>query len=140
MDLSGSLGSLPRSQFPVSYKVMLGDGNIVRRHVDQILASSEDKDLVEPEIMEPMEPWNQPLSESAAAAFAAPESSIPEGSCLVPEADTEGVARPVLEQAKPSVLDIQPPGTQMQSQSSTALVRRSSRPVSKPRYLKDYEC
>lgn len=133
-------GFIAKITGPVSYKVMLGDGNIVRRHVDQILASSEDKDLAEPEIMEPMELGNQPLSESAAAAFAAPESSILEESCLVPEADTEGVARPVLEQAKTSGLDIQTPGTPMQSQSSTAVVRRSSRPVSKPRYLKDYEC
>lgn len=57
-----------------SYKVMLGDGNIVRRHVNQILASFEDKDLVELKIMEPLG-----LSESPAAAFAASESSIPEG-------------------------------------------------------------
>ena len=46
-------GFIAKITGPVSYKVMLGDGNIVRRHVDQILASSEDKDLGEPEIMEP---------------------------------------------------------------------------------------
>ncbi len=48
---------------------MLGDGNIVRRHVDQILARPEEKDLVEPPIMEP-----PGLLVSPTVAFAASES------------------------------------------------------------------
>ncbi|XP_056098696.1 uncharacterized protein K02A2.6-like [Rhinichthys klamathensis goyatoka] len=120
---------------PVSYKVMLGGGNIVRRHVDQILASSEDKDWMVPKILEPLG-----LSESSAAAVAASEISIPEETCVVPETITQSVGKPVSEKAKPVVMDFQPPGTPRQSLSSIAPVRRSLRTVSKPSYLKDYEC
>ncbi|KAK0132179.1 hypothetical protein N1851_033014 [Merluccius polli] len=114
---------------------MLGDGSIVRRHVDQILARSEDKDLGEPAIMETRGP-----SESPAAAMAASESSIPEGNRGVPEVNTQEMAEPTSGKANPSVRDIQPPEAPMQSRSSTTPARRSVRPASKPSYLKDYEC
>ncbi|KAK0139329.1 hypothetical protein N1851_024035 [Merluccius polli] len=128
-------GFITKITGPVSYKVMLGDGSIVRRHVDQILARSEDKDLGEPAIMETRGP-----SESPAAAMAASESSIPEGNRGVPEVNTQEMAEPTSGKANPSVRDIQPPEAPMQSRSSTTPARRSVRPASKPSYLKDYEC
>ncbi|XP_039511288.1 uncharacterized protein K02A2.6-like [Pimephales promelas] len=113
---------------PVSYKVMLGGGSMVRRHVDQILASSEDRDWMEQKIMEPLG-----LSESSAVDVAASETSIPEETGGVPETNTQSVEKPV-------EMDFQPPGTPRQSLSAIAPVRRSLRTVSKPKYLKDYEC
>ncbi|KAK0146771.1 hypothetical protein N1851_013888 [Merluccius polli] len=128
-------GFITKITGPVSYKVMLGDGSIVRRHVDQILARSEDKDLGEPAIMETRGP-----SESPAAAMAASESSIPEGNRGVPEVNTQEMAEPTSGKANPSVRDIQLPEAPMQSRSSTTPARRSVRPASKPSYLKDYQC
>ena len=61
-------GVITKITGPVSYKVMLGDGSIVRRHVDQILARSEGNDWIEPKIMET-------LGQGTSAAAAVP--SIP---------------------------------------------------------------
>lgn len=76
-------GFITKITGPVSYKVMLGDGSIVRRHVDQILASYDDKDLGKPKFVDPLG-----LPESSAAASAAAASSIPEGKSCVPEEET----------------------------------------------------
>lgn len=46
-------GFITKVTGPLSYKVMLGDGTIVRRHVDQVLARPEDKALIELKITEP---------------------------------------------------------------------------------------
>lgn len=92
-------GFIAKVTGPVSYKVMLGDGTIVRRHVDQILARPEDKNLIEPEITEPPA---VPMSLADAAAVsensaAARNKSVPGGN--------------VQDNTKPSVTGIPPPDT-----------------------------
>ncbi|XP_055017905.1 LOW QUALITY PROTEIN: uncharacterized protein K02A2.6-like [Boleophthalmus pectinirostris] len=116
-------GFITKVTGPVSYKVMLGDGTVVRRHVDQILARPEDADLVDPKIIEP------PMVDlSSADPVPVRNSCAPEGT--------------VQENPKPPVTDIPVPDAAKDAppQQTAAPARRSQRTVSKPSYLKDYEC
>lgn len=123
-------GFITKVTGPLSYKVMLGDGIIVRRHVDQVLARPEDKALIELKITEPP---TVPMSlADAAPVFPSPVAGRNSSS-------TEGN---VQDNTKPSVKDIPSPSSEKQPppQQVVATPRRSQRTVSKPSYLKDYAC
>lgn len=123
-------GFIAKVTGPVSYKVMLGAGTIVRRHVDQILVRAEDKELTEVNIPE-LPPVPMSPSEAVAASeipASVRNSSAPEGN--------------VQDNATPSGMDTRSPETVIEAplQQTVAPARRSQRAVSKPSYLKDYEC
>nr|XP_023691255.1 uncharacterized protein K02A2.6-like [Paramormyrops kingsleyae] len=107
---------------PVSYKVMLGDGNVVRRHVDQILVRSVEEDSVGPgttvpprACMDPSEAWVMPEK------VAGRQGGVSEGETQ------EGV--------RPSEADEE---ATKELREYVSPVRRSQRTVSKPSYLKDF--
>lgn len=108
---------------------MLGDGTVVRRHVDQTLARPEDRDyLKEPERPEPST-VSLTISDPAAVIAKPAErepSCIPEGHLQNnPTSPVSSIPSPVAANDKPP-------------QQTAAPVRRSQMPVSKPTYLKDY--
>lgn len=102
----------------------------MRRHVDQILVRAEDKELTEVNIPE-LPPVPMSPSEAVAASeipASVRNSSAPEGN--------------VQDNATPSGMDTRSPETVIEAplQQTVAPARRSQRAVSKPSYLKDYEC
>lgn len=123
-------GIITKITGPVSYKVLLGDGNIVRRHVDQILARPEDTVSVVP----------PGVPEWPSATVAASENPILEENSWVPEGNFSEPAEPAPDKSKTLVTDNPPPSMPVQSQRQNAPVRQSQRRVSKPSYLKDFEC
>ena len=127
-------GFITKITGPVSYKVMLGDGNIVRRHVDQILSRPEKGDCLEAKVTEPLG-----LSVSPTAVRDASETSTLAGNGSVQETHPQSVLSPAPDKATPSVSDIPPPDAAGLSQPVVAPVRRSQRTVCKPSYLNDYE-
>lgn len=126
---------------PVSYKVRLGGGIIVRRHVDQILARPEDRVLMESRMWEPPE-----LPGLPSAMVAGAKNSISEGNSCVPEENSPEAAEPALEPLehaleKPALtLLMDNPSPSRQPPQQIAPVRKSQRRVCKPSYLKDYVC
>lgn len=123
-------GSITKVTGPVSYKVMLGDGTVVRRHVDQILARPEDKGLMEPKIADPP---TVPMSPADPVAVAV-NPEVVRNSCA-PDGNVQDNTIPLVASIPSPGAMIEPP-----SHLTAAPVRRSQRTVSKPSYLKDYEC
>ena len=117
-------GFITKITGPVSYKVMLGDGNIVRRHVDQILSRPEKGDCLEAKVTEPLG-----LSVSPTAVRDASETSTLAGNGSVQETHPQSVLSPAPDKATPSVSDIPPPDAAGLSQPVVAPVRRSQRTV-----------
>uniref|UniRef100_A0AAV2K5K2 Gypsy retrotransposon integrase-like protein 1 n=1 Tax=Knipowitschia caucasica TaxID=637954 RepID=A0AAV2K5K2_KNICA len=120
-------GFITKVTGPVSYKVMLGDGSIVRRHVDQILDRPEQKDIIDPEGTGPptvplVSADATPLSEEPGAVSV---SGAPEGNPQLRDITTPSmVVIPETVREAPLVVP----------------ARRSQRTVSKPNFLKDYVC
>ncbi|XP_043922122.1 uncharacterized protein K02A2.6-like [Protopterus annectens] len=123
-------GFIAKSTGPLSYQVRLNGGLVVRRHVDQILRSAQEKDSMELQAPE------MPLvsGEGLAAAGGFPilgaegdrrdsEGEVPKDP-IVPGMDT-----PV-----PEVVTVTPESPRV------VPLRRSKRALVKPSYLKDYQC
>ncbi|CAL9705832.1 unnamed protein product [Knipowitschia caucasica] len=116
-------GFITKVTGPVSYKVMLGDGSIVRRHVDQILDRPEQKYIIDPE-------GTGPQTVPLVSADATPLSEEP-GAVSVSGAP----------EGNPQLRDITTPSMVVIPETvREAPLVVPARTVSKPNFLKDYVC
>lgn len=129
---------------PLSYKVILGDGNVVRRHVDQIHSRQEgvdeNREKVKDSKIPDFEFWSNPPS------FLTEGSENPNMECRSNERIetpssmiTKGMETP----SSPTQIALEN-ATELTEQSTKSvspvvLMRRSQRTRNVPGYLKDYE-
>lgn len=108
---------------PVSYKVMLGDGRIVRRHVDQIHTHYPKPEKCNSN--QPVDPVNSSGSEEKNEEWLEAEEVVLGGEKLEEPTAVEAVKKPETEQ-----------GTE---KSVTPVKRQSKRQIRLPSYLKDFQ-
>ncbi|XP_043916150.1 LOW QUALITY PROTEIN: uncharacterized protein K02A2.6-like [Protopterus annectens] len=123
-------GFVAKSTGPLSYKVMLNGGFLVRRHVDQILRSEQKKDFMELQASEIPLVSGEVLAAAGGSPILVPEKDSMDSKGEVPEGPTfSGMDTPV-----PEVVNVTP------ESPSVVPLRRSKRVLFKPSYLKDYKC
>ncbi|XP_042613167.1 uncharacterized protein K02A2.6-like [Cyprinus carpio] len=114
---------------PLSYKVMLGDGRVVRRHVDQIHAGQKLLVNLSEEVMDHKYP-DLDFSDNSAPVVAK-ETDEKETEDISSETNPLEV---IGESAQPGEIT-----TELLTQSCSPVVRRSQRTRKVPGHLKDYE-
>ncbi|XP_043916342.1 uncharacterized protein K02A2.6-like [Protopterus annectens] len=119
-----------KSTGPLSYQVRLNGGLLVRRHVDQILRSVQEKDSMElpaPEM--PLVP-GEGLAAAGGSPIVGAEGDRRDSEGGVPKDPTvPGMDTPV-----PEIVTVTPESPRV------VPLRRSKRALVKPSYLKDYQC